>query len=321
MRRSSFFRAANASAAATPPSPLAKFLASHEIGAQLRTGYTHLYDHRTVADETHIPSAAEELRLRCRRGNFAGQTSGLAPGFVQANLVALPKEHAFDFLSFAMRNPKACPLLAVTAPGDPCPGPIAPCADLRTDLPRYRVWEHGKLVDEVDDASDAWGDDFVGFLLGCSFSWEHLLAERGLTPRHVQSSGVEAKTVPMFHTSVPNQRAGPFGGELVVSMRPYAPANLIEVETLTASYPGAHGGPVHWGNPAKLGISDLSSPEWGDSVQLREGELPVFWACGVTPQTAIAEAALPCLVVTHAPGRMFVCDILDQDLQVPAVNN
>ena len=318
----------------TPPSPLGKFLTSHSTGAQLRTGYTHLYE-PGAAGAGGARSTAEEVRQACRSGAFAGQTSGLAPGFVQANLVALPKEYAFDFLTFAMQNPKACPLLAVTAPGDACPGAVAPGADLRTDLPRYRIWRDGDLVDEVTDASGAWGDDFVGFLLGCSFSWEHVLASHGLTPRHMEEDGASSsssswsssssssKTVPMYRTNVANQRCGPFQGQLVVSMRPYRPQALEEVEAITARYPGAHGSPVHWGDPAALGISNLAAPDWGDAVALQADgvdgaadEVPVFWACGVTPQTAIIDAKLPCNVVTHSPGRMFVCDIKDQDLRV-----
>jgi Uncharacterized conserved protein len=267
-----------------PPSPLAAYRASME-SAKLHTAFTHAFTPSAGVDR----SAAAAFRARCRDGGFEGQTSGMAPGFVQANFVALPLEHAFHFLSFCLRNPRACPLLDVTAPGDPHPRTVAPGADLRTDLPRYRVWRDGRVVDEVSALSPAlWGETTVGFLLGCSFSWEHRLHAAGLTPRQI----AEKRNVPMYRTALPNAPVGPFAGSLVVSMRPYAPEHVAQVAELTGRFPGAHGAPVHWGDPSALGLDPErvrgGAPDWGERVSVHAGEEPVFWACGVTPQEALA---------------------------------
>jgi len=278
----------------------------------LRTGYTHWFSPRDGIDR----AAPAAFRERCRSGDFQGQTSGCVPGFVQANFVALPREHAFDFLRFTLENPRACPLLDVTAPGDPCPLNVAPKADLRTDLPSYRVWSDGVVVDERADICELWDEGMVGFLLGCSFSWEGVLQEAGLTPRQIE----EGCNVPMYATTRRNKPVGPFGGRLVVSMRPYRPEQVDDVVRITEAYPGAHGGPVHWGAPEELGIASaaLATPDWGDAVSIHDGEVPVFWACGVTPQAALMEARLP-LAITHAPGHMFVTDLTEAELQVPRV--
>jgi len=289
-------------------SPLAAY---RRAGPTLCTGYTHLF---APGDGKDRAAAAAALRAECRSGAFSGQTSGCAPGFIQANFVALPFEHAFDFLQFVLRNPRACPLLDVTTPSDPTPRLAAPNADLRTDLPLYRVYRDGKLKEEVQDISALWERGMVGFLLGCSFSWEKALADEGLTPRNVE----EGRNVPMYSTSVRNARVGPFEGPLVVSMRPYPPSAIARVAEITGRYPGAHGAPLHWGDPSALGLSeeDLRTPTWGEPVAMRSGEVPVFWACGVTPQAALLEAALP-FAITHAPGHMFVTDLLDHELRVP----
>lgn len=294
-----------------PPSPLATYKRLSTAGGQLRTGYTHLYARADGVDR----SAARAFREACRSQRHAGQTSGYAPGHVQANFVALPEEHAFAFLKFCLQNPKACPLLAVTDPGDPCPRAVADGADLRSDIPTYCVWRYGEVAETVADVSSLWDGQMVGFLLGCSFSWEKLLQDAGLAPRHVE----ERRNVPMYRTDVPNAVVAPFGGHLVVSMRPYRPEQLADVAALTGRYPGAHGGPVHWGDPAALGLSyeQLARPHWGDAPTLRPGEVPVFWACGVTPQCALQGAGLP-LAITHAPGHMFVCDLKDSELEVGA---
>ncbi|KAL1526264.1 hypothetical protein AB1Y20_014983 [Prymnesium parvum] len=289
-----------------PPSPLAAYRA-HE--ASLRTGFTHLYARRERLDRS--PAAA--FRSQCRDGGHTSQTSGCVPGFVQANFVALPRAHAFDFLKFCLHNPRACPLLDVTAPGSPSPTIVAPGADLRTDIPKYCIWRDGEVAGEASDVVDLWDDSMVGFLLGCSFSWESILQREGLPPRQVE----QGVNVPMFQTSLRNASVGPFAGNLVVSMRPYLPSQLGRVEAITSAYPGAHGGPVHWGDPTELGLtfSQLTRPCWGDPVEIRPGEVPVFWACGVTPQTALREARLP-LAITHAPGHMFICDLQDSELKV-----
>lgn len=255
--------------------------------------------------------SGREVREACRRGEFDGQTSGRAGGFAQANLVMLPRDWACEFLLFCRRNPKPCPLLEVLDAGDPTPHATAPEADLRTDLPRYRVWEHGVLVDEPRDVSAVWRDDFVSFLIGCSFTFESAMLRAGLPVRHIER-GVN---VPMFRTNVPCAPAGRFHGPLVVSMRPLTAADAIRAVQITSRYPDVHGAPVHLGDPEQIGVADLSRPDFGDAVPVEAGELPVFWACGVTPQAVLQEAKPP-LVVTHSPGCMFVTDVRDESLAV-----
>jgi uncharacterized protein YcsI (UPF0317 family) len=246
---------------------------------------------------------AADARARIRSGEHVGPTSGLAPGFAQANLVVLPVVHALDFLRFCVRNPKPCPLLEVTDTGSPCPATLAPDADLRTDLPRYRVFWDGQLVDEPTDVTRHWRDDLVGFLLGCSFTFEWALAATGLPLAH-QVQGVN---VPMYVTTRRCVGAGPFEGPLVVSMRPFTPSDIPRAVEVSARFPAMHGAPVHIGDPAALGIADLDSPDFGDRVRLGPGEVPVFWACGVTPQ-AVALEAHPSVAIFHAPGHMFITD-------------
>lgn len=259
---------------------------------------------------THAPAAVEqspaEVRAAIRGGEWERPTAGLAPGFTQANLVVLPEADAFAFLRFCLRNPKPCPVLEVTDPGSPEPAELAPGADLRTDVPRYRVWRDGELAGEPADVRDEWRDDLVAFLIGCSFTFERALLADGLPVRHVEL-GVN---VPMYRTDRPCHPAGRFSGPLVVSMRPMTPAQAIRATQITSRYPGVHGAPVHVDDPAAIGIRDLGAPDYGDSVDVREGEVPVFWACGVTPQ-AVAVASRPELMITHAPGHMFVTDVPD----------
>jgi len=253
---------------------------------------------------------AAEVRLACRDGSLAGPTPGLAPGFVQANLVMLPKDWAFDFLLFCQRNPKPCPLLDVTEPGDPEPRGVAPGADLRTDLPAYRIWNHGELVAEPTDVKAYWRDDLVSFVIGCSFTFENALLERGIPVRHIE----QGRNVPMYRTNRPCQSAGRFSGPMVVSMRPLTPSQTISASLVCAKYPLAHGAPVHFGDPAAIGIADIDTPDYGDAVEIRPGEQPVFWACGVTPQAALAQAKPP-FAITHKPGHMFLTDLRDRDLE------
>jgi uncharacterized protein YcsI (UPF0317 family) len=248
-----------------------------------------------------------ELREAIRRGEFSGPTGGLASGFTQANLVALPEADAFDFLRFCVRNPKPCPLLEVTDPGSAEPAQTAPGADLRTDVPRYRVWRDGELAGEPTDAREHWREDLVAFLIGCSFTFERALLADGLPVRHVE----QGVNVPMYRTSLPCTPAGRFAGPLVVSMRPMRPDQAIRATQITSRYGPVHGAPVHVGEPAAIGIADLDRPDYGDAVEVRDGELPVFWACGVTPQ-AVAVASRPGLMITHAPGHMFVTDARDE---------
>ncbi|MDQ7843468.1 MAG: putative hydro-lyase [Armatimonadota bacterium] len=243
-------------------------------------------------------------RQQIRTGQWRRPTAGLAPGYLQANLVIVPGQEAADFLLFCERNPEACPLLECTAPGDPVPRRTAPGADLRTDVPRYRVYAHGHLAGEYDDLHDLWRPDLVAFLLGCSFTFEAALQEAGIPLRHIALG----RNVSMYVTNRPCRPVGRFAGPLVVSMRPVAPSDLSRVVEISGRFPLAHGKPVHIGDPGLLGIRDLSRPDYGDPVPVLPGEVPVFWACGVTPQAVAVQARLP-LVITHAPGHMFITDV------------
>jgi uncharacterized protein YcsI (UPF0317 family) len=249
-----------------------------------------------------------EVRAACRAGSDL-PTSGLAPGYTQANLVVLPRDWAYDMLLFAQRNPQPVPLLDVTDAGSPRTA-LAPDADLRTDLPRYRVWRDGELAGEPTDVRDLWTGDLVAFLVGCSFTFETALLEAGVPVRHLE----QGRNVPMYRTSVPCRPAGRLSGPLVVSMRP-VPAGLVaRAVQVTAQVPAVHGAPVHVGDPGSLGIDDLDRPDYGDPVEIPVGDVPVFWACGVTPQAVIVQTRLP-FAITHAPGHMFVTDVPDTDLR------
>ncbi len=250
-----------------------------------------------------------ELRRLCRAGEFTGITAGQAPRHAQANLVMLPQALAYDFLLFCQRNPKPCPLLEVTDPGDPEPAAIAPGADVRSDLPRYRVFRDGEFVDEPSDVSELWRDDMVAFLIGCSYTFEDAMTAAGLPLRHIEEGG----NPPMYRTGRACRPAGRFQGPMVVSMRPMTPDQAEEARRVTAPYHRTHGAPVHIGEPEALGIADLDRPDYGDSVTVRPGEVPVFWACGVTPQAAMINAR-PELAITHAPGHMFVSDLTGRSL-------
>jgi uncharacterized protein YcsI (UPF0317 family) len=255
-------------------------------------------------------ASGADVRRAARSGALRGPTCGLALGSVQANLVITPRELAFDFLLFCQRNPKPCPLLDVTEPGDPEPRNVAPGADLRTDVPRYCVYRDGVLVEEPSDLKAHWQKDFVGFLLGCSFTFENALLEAGLPVRHLE----EDRNVPMFRTDIDCRPAGVFRGPMVVSMRPMTRAQAIRAVQVCSRFPRAHGAPVHVGDPSAIGIADVQRPDFGDRVTIRPNEVPVFWACGVTPQ-AVAMAAKPALLITHHPGHMFVTDWRDADLE------
>ncbi len=251
------------------------------------------------------------VRLLARSGRLQGPTAGLANGFVQANLAILPKALADDFLRFCQRNPKPCPLLSVSDPGDPRLPGLGDDLDIRTDVPRYRVWKHGELLDEPTDIRSHWRDDLVSFAIGCSFSFEEALMEEGIEVRHV-AQGVN---VPMYRTNVATQPAGRFSGPLVVSMRPFRAADAIRAIQITSRYPAVHGAPVHIGDPALIGITDLGRPDYGDAVRVASDEIPVFWACGVTPQSVVA-ASRPEFCITHAPGHMLVTDLKNHHLSV-----
>ena len=254
-------------------------------------------------DDREAFTTGRATRLAIRRNAYPGPTSGVAPGFVQANLAILPQALAQDFLQFCQRNPKPCPLIGVSAPGDPSVPSLGEDLDIRTDLQRYRVWRDGALVAEPRDIVEYWRDDLVTFAIGCSFSFEQALLEDGIELRHVTCSC----TVPMFRTSVETVPAGMFHGPLVVSMRPMKPADAIRAVQITTRFPSVHGAPVHLGKPEMIGISDITKPDWGDTVPIGEDEIPVFWACGVTPQSVIM-AAKPEFCITHYPGAMLVTD-------------
>lgn len=244
------------------------------------------------------------------RAGLRVPTASCVPGFVQANLVIVPRDAASEFERFARLNPGPCPLLDVSEPGDPATR-LAAGADLRTDLPAYRIWEHGRCTAEPDDILSWWREDMVAFLTGCSFTFERALLAAGVPVRHLE----QKSNVAMYITSRPCQAAGRFSGPLVVSMRP-VPAGLVSVAAeVTARYPAAHGAPVHIGDPSALGIGDMSRPDFGDPVEVRPGDVPVFWACGVTPQVALAAARLP-LAITHAPGHMLITDVPDSGLRM-----
>ncbi|MGH3513509.1 MAG: putative hydro-lyase [Pseudonocardiaceae bacterium] len=250
------------------------------------------------------------IREQARTGALTGPTPGLALGYVQANLVVVPRDLAFDFLLFCQRNPKPCPLLEVIEAGQTEPTATAPGADVRTDLPRYRVYRNGELVDEPTDLLSYWRDDLVTFLIGCSFTFENALLQAGVPIRHIE----EGVNVPMYRTSILCRGAGAFHGNMVVSMRPLTPAQAVTATRVCARFPLAHGVPVHFGDGAAIGVRALDRPDYGDAVPVRPGEVPVFWACGVTPQ-AVATQARPPFLITHKPGHMFVTDLRDADLE------
>jgi uncharacterized protein YcsI (UPF0317 family) len=254
-------------------------------------------------DDTAVPGSGLAARLAIREGRHSGPTSGLAPGYVQGNLAILPERLASDFLRFCQLNPKPCPLIGSSAPGDWRVPALAADLDIRTDLPRYRVWKNGELVAEPDDVRDFWRDDLVSFVIGCSFSFEEALTAEGIELRHITRNC----NVPMYRTSVPTKEAGPFHGPMVVSMRPMSPASAIRAIQITTRFPAVHGAPVHIGRPDLIGISDLAKPDYGDAVPVGADEIPVFWACGVTPQSVIATVK-PEFCITHYPGSMLVTD-------------
>jgi uncharacterized protein YcsI (UPF0317 family) len=249
-------------------------------------------------------STGLDVRRECRSGRLGGPTAGLAPGYVQANLAILPRDWADDFLRFCHANPKPCPLLAVSEAGSPVLSALGAALDVRTDLPRYRVWKRGELITSPTDVMSVWRDDLVSFIIGCSFSFEEALLQSDIPLRHVACGS----NVAMYRTSIATRPAGRFHGPLVVSMRPMKPIHAIRAIQVTTRLPAVHGAPVHIGFPEAIGINDLDKPDYGDAVPIETGELPMFWACGVTPQAAIA-AAKPPFAITHAPGCMLVTDL------------
>ncbi len=253
-----------------------------------------------------------QLRHKIRAGEFTGNTSGYSRGFVQGNLCILPADWANDFLQFCTANPKPCPLIGMASkPGDYRIPKLGEDLDIRSDIPSYRIFENGELVDEINDVRDIWRDDLVAFVLGCSFSFEEALIDDGLEIRNV----TEAVNVPMYRTSIDCNSAGRFSSKMVVSMRPMVPADAIRAIQICTRFPAVHGAPIHFGDPDKIGIEDIMQPEFGDAVTINAGEVPVFWACGVTPQVAV-EQAKPPFCITHSPGCMLVSDLPNSHLAV-----
>ena len=250
-----------------------------------------------------VPQTGEAARQAIRRGDWTGPTSGLAPGYVQGNLAILPAAVAGDFLRFCQLNPKPCPLLAASAPGDWRLPALAEDLDIRTDISRYRVFRAGELIDEPTDVRAHWRDDLVTFALGCSFSFEEALTDNGIELRHITCGA----TVPMYRTSIATAPAGPFHGPMVVSMRPLKPADAIRAIQITTRFPAVHGAPVHIGKPELIGIKDVMKPDYGEPAPIKDDEIPVFWACGVTPQSVVATVK-PEFCITHYPGAMLVTD-------------
>lgn len=250
-----------------------------------------------------------EVRALIRKGEWDKPTTGIALGYAQANLVILPKQYSFDFFLFCQRNPKPCPLLEVLEPGNFRPDFLATEADVRTDAPRYNVYVRGKLTGSPKSVKELWRKDFVTFFLGCSLSFEEAMIRTGIPVRHIE----EEKNVPMYVTNIECRPAGIFHGPMVVTMRPVKPEKVVKAVQVTSRYASVHGGPVHIGDPNAIGINDLGKPDFGDTVTMRDGEIPIFWACGVTPQTAVM-AVMPDICITHAPGHMFITDILNEEL-------
>ena len=270
-------------------------------------------DGTTLTNETAGPAtivaAAKTIRVEIRAGRYTGSTQGMAPGAVQGNVAILPRELASDFQRFCYLNPKPCPLIGMTDVGDPMLPMLGDDIDIRTDVPQYRVYRDARMVEDVTDIRDLWTDDMVAFVLGCSFSFEEALIQAGLRLAHVEAG----RDVPVFRTNIQTTPAGPFGGDLVVSMRSFTPADAIRAIQITSRFPNVHGAPVHFGDPAAIGIADIDKPDWCDSVPIEEGQVPVFWACGVTPQVAI-ERARPPLCITHRPAHMLITDRVNAQL-------
>lgn len=255
-----------------------------------------------------LPS--RDARLAYRSGKI-GVTAGVAPGYVQGNLAIVPEEFASSFHRFCQLNPKPCPIIGMSEVGDPRIPALGIDLDIRTDLPRYRVWRAGELAAEPTDIMTHWRDDLVAFVIGCSFSFEEALIADGLKIRHIE----EKRNVPMYRTNVPCASAGPFAGPLVVSMRPFKPADAIRAIQITTRFPAVHGAPVHIGKPELIGIKDIAKPDYGDAVSIQPDELPVFWACGVTPQSVILQSR-PAFAITHAPGFMLVTDVRNSEFSI-----
>lgn len=260
----------------------------------------------SVSHSDLVPASAVDVRTAIRGGSYDGHTAGLAAGKLQCNLAILPERFALDFLRFCQRNPKPCPIVGVSDSGDPGLPTLAHDIDIRTDVSKYRVFRDGALSEEVTDITDIWTSDLVTVALGCSFTFENALLRNGIPVRHIETG----KNVPMFRTNIDLVPAGRFAGQMVVTMRPIPKAQVAQAQDISSRYPQAHGAPIAIGDPAQIGIADLSQPDWGDAVEIKDGEVPVYWACGVTPQNVLLDAGLP-ICVTHSPGHMLISDVAE----------
>lgn len=260
----------------------------------------------SVSHTDLVTRPATDVRHAIRAGSYDGHTAGLAAGKLQCNLAILPERFALDFLRFCLRNPKPCPIVGVGDSGDPSLPTLGNGIDIRTDVARYRVFRDGQFSEEVTDISHIWADDLVTVALGCSFTFENALRRDGIPVRHIETG----RNVPMFRSNIDLVPAGPFAGKMVVTMRPIPQDQIARATEISSRFPHAHGGPIAVGDPARIGIADLAKPDWGDAVEIKAGEVPVFWACGVTPQNVLLDAGLP-ICITHAPGHMLIADVAE----------
>lgn len=252
------------------------------------------------------PSSAKQVRAAIRGGSYDGHTAGLAAGKLQCNLAILPEEFALDFLRFCQRNPKPCPVVGVGDTGNPTLPTLGNDIDIRSDVSKYRIFRDGVLSDEVTDISNVWTRDLVTVALGCSFTFENALLRNDIPVRHIEAG----RNVPMYRTTIDLTTAGRFAGQMVVTMRPIPESQVAQAQAISSEFPQAHGSPIAIGDPSQIGIANLSQPDWGDAVEINDGEIPVFWACGVTPQNVLLDARLP-ICITHSPGHMLISDIAE----------
>ncbi|AXI47678.1 putative hydro-lyase [Sulfitobacter sp. SK012] len=260
----------------------------------------------TVSYSDLVTSSAVDVRMAIRDNAYDGHTAGLAAGKLQCNIAIIPEEFALDFLRFCQRNPKPCPIVGVSDSGDPMLPTLGHDIDIRTDVSKYRVFRNGTLSDEVTDISDIWSDSLVTVALGCSFTFENALLRNGIPVRHIETS----RNVPMYRSNIDLVPAGKFSGQMVVTMRPIPEAQVAQAKEISSRFPHAHGAPIAVGDPSEIGIADLSMPDWGDAVEIKAGEVPVYWACGVTPQNVLLQAGLP-ICITHSPGHMLIADVAE----------
>lgn len=270
---------------------------------------------RSVFHADLLASSAAQVRSAIRNGAYDGHTAGLAAGKLQCNLAILPEYAALDFLRFCQRNPKPCPIVGVSDTGDPSLPTLGHDIDIRTDVSKYRLFRDGTFAEDVADITDHWTGDLVTVALGCSFTFENALLRNGIPVRHIESG----KNVPMYRSNIDLVPAGAFGGKMVVTMRPIPKGMVARAKEISGQYPHAHGAPLYEGDPHGIGINDLAHPDWGDAVEIKEGEVPVYWACGVTPQNVLLDAGLP-ICITHAPGHMLIADVAE-DAEIPILPN